>query len=133
MRISGDSPRAAIYGGVSAPRLIISGLVIAGTLAGLAGAVEVSASTGRLQAGLSQGYGFMAILVAWLAGGRPMAIVLTAILYAGLLNGAFSLQVAGIPPSIGTVVQAVLLLSVLAGVGSLRYRIRILRPSGVLV
>ena len=69
----------------------------------------------------------MAILVAWLGGGRAVPIVLTAILYSGLLNGAFSLQVAGIPPSIGTVLQAVLLVTVLASLGSARYRLRVFR------
>lgn len=132
LRLSGDSPDAAVYGGISPRRLIISGLVVAGMAAGLAGAIEVSASTGRLQEGLSPGYGFMAILVAWLAAGRPIPIVATAILYAGLLNGAFSLQVAGVPPSIGTVLQAVLLIAVLAGIGSARYRLRIFTPTEVL-
>jgi ABC-type uncharacterized transport system permease subunit len=132
LRLSGDSPDAAVYGGISPRRLIISGLVLAGMAAGLAGAIEVSSSTGRLQAGLSPGYGFMAILVAWLAAGRAMPIVATAVLYAGLLNGAFSLQVAGVPPSIGTVLQAVLLIAVLAGIGSARYRLRVFRPTEVL-
>jgi general nucleoside transport system permease protein len=91
----------------------------------------VSASTGRLQSGLSPGYGFMAILVAWLAAGNPVGIIMAAILYAGLQNGGFALQVTGIPPAITVVLQAVLLLATLAVVGLGRYRIRLFQPGGV--
>jgi ABC-type uncharacterized transport system permease subunit len=130
LRVAGDAPQAAVYGGVSPVRTILTGLVVAGALAGLAGAIEVSASTGRLQAGLSPGYGFMAILVAWLAAGNPIGIVVASILYAGLQNGGFALQVVGIPPAITVVLQAVLLLAVLATVGLGRYRVRLFRPQG---
>ncbi len=132
LRVAGDAPRAAIYGGISPVRTILTGLMLAGAMAGLAGAIEVSASTGRLQAGLSPGYGFMAILVAWLAAGNPLGIVLASILYAGLQNGGFALQVTGIPPAITVVLQAVLLLATLAVVGLGRYRIKLFRQSGAL-
>ncbi|HEX5079425.1 MAG TPA: ABC transporter permease [Geminicoccaceae bacterium] len=131
LRVAGDAPGAALYGGISPVRTILTGLMLAGALAGLAGAIEVSASTGRLQAGLSPGYGFMAILVAWLAAGNPLGIVLAAVLYAGLQNGGFALQVAGIPPAITVVLQAVLLLAALAAVGLGRYRVKLFRRSGV--
>ena len=89
----------------------------------------MSASTGRLQAGLSPGYGFMAILVAWLAAGRPIGIAIASVFYAGLLNGGFSLQVSGIPPAISTILQASLLIAVLAVLGLGRYRVRLVRPA----
>jgi general nucleoside transport system permease protein len=131
LRVAGDAPRAALYGGISPVGTVLTGLMLAGALAGLAGAIEVSASTGRLQSGLSPGYGFMAILVAWLAAGHPAGIIMAAILYAGLQNGGFALQVAGIPPAITVVLQAVLLLATLAVVGLGRYRIRLFQPGGV--
>lgn len=131
LRVAGDAPRAAIYGGISPVRTILTGLMVAGALAGLAGAIEVSASTGRLQAGLSPGYGFMAILVAWLAAGNPLGIAMASVLYAGLQNGGFALQVTGIPPAITVVLQAVLLLSALAVVGLGRYRVKLFRAGGV--
>lgn len=132
LRVAGDAPLAAVYGGISRVGTILGGLMVAGALAGLAGAIEVAASTGRLQAGLSPGYGFMAILVAWLAAGNPIGIVLAAILYAGLQNGGFALQVAGIPPAITVVLQAMLVLAALAVVGLGRYRIKWVRPAGAL-
>ncbi len=129
LRVTGDAPRAARYAGIAPARSVVVGLVAAGALAGLAGAIEVSASTGRLQAGLSPGYGFMAILVAWLAAGRPIGIAVASVFYAGLLNGGFSLQVSGIPPAISTILQASVLIAVLAVLGLGRYRIRLVRPA----
>lgn len=130
LRVTGDAPRAALYARIAAPRLLVAALVAGGALAGVAGAVEVSASTGRLQAGLSPGYGFMAILVAWLAAGRPLGIAAASLFYAGLLNGGFALQVSGFPPALGTVLQAALLVAALAALGLGRYRIRLARPAG---
>jgi len=126
-RVAGDGTTVARYAGISAAPLMIGIFCMAGALAGLAGAVEVAASTHRLQSGLSPGYGFMAILVAWLAGGRPLAIVPCAIFYAGLLNGGFALQVSGIPPAISTILQPLLLLCILGSLALARYRLRLLR------
>jgi simple sugar transport system permease protein len=125
LRVTGDAPRAALYGGIDSRRLAIAALAAAGALAGLAGAVEVAGSTTRLQAGLSPGYGFMGIMVAWLGRGRPLLITVCALLYAGLLNGGFSLQVSGIPPAISTILQAILLIAVLAVLTLSAYRIRL--------
>ncbi|MGI9490990.1 MAG: ABC transporter permease, partial [Geminicoccaceae bacterium] len=124
LRVSGDAPRAALYAGIPYKLTLIVALALGGMLAGLAGAIEVAASTGRLQTGLSPGYGFMGILVAWLAGGRAFSILLIAVLYAGLLNGGFALQVSGIPPAIGTVLQAMLLIAALATLNLGNYRLR---------
>ncbi|MGE0210773.1 MAG: ABC transporter permease [Parvibaculaceae bacterium] len=128
LRVVGDAPLAARYGGIDNRAVMVLALVLAGAFAGLAGAIEVSASTTRLQTGLSPGYGFMAILVAWLANARPFGILVASILYAGLLNGGFALQVSKIPPAVGTILQATILLSVLAIIGLANYRVRFLRP-----
>lgn len=127
LKVTGDAPQAAKYAGISSSGMVMVALTLAGALAGLAGAIEVAGSTTRLQAGLSPGYGFMAIMVAALAGSRPVPILLCSILYAGLLNGGFSLQVSGIPPSVSTIIQAILLLAILGAATLARYRVRILR------
>ncbi|MGI9487500.1 MAG: ABC transporter permease [Geminicoccaceae bacterium] len=133
LRVTGDAPRAARYGGIPTWTTLIIALTLGGMLAGLAGAIEVAASIGRLQTGLSPGYGFMGILVAWLAAGRPLPIILVAVLYAGLLNGGFALQVSGIPPAIGNILQALLLLGALATLNLGHYRLRILPDTGAKV
>jgi ABC-type uncharacterized transport system permease subunit len=127
LRVEGDAPMAARYGGISDRKLILAALSVAGGLAGLSGAIEVSAVTSRLQEGLSPGYGFIAILVAWIGGTRPLPILIASVVYAGFLNGAFSLQVSGVPAAIGTVLQSALLLCVLATQALAGYRVRVLR------
>lgn len=127
MRVFGDADRAARFGGISKTWVILSAFAAAGALAGLAGGIEVAGVTSRLQENISPGYGFVAVLVAWIAGTRPVPILIASVIYAGLLNGAFSLQVSGIPASIATIVQAALLLAVLATQSLNRYRLRILR------
>jgi simple sugar transport system permease protein len=127
LRVLGAAPQAARYGGMAISKLTVTALAAAGACAGVAGAVLVMAGTGRLQSGLSPGYGFMAILVAWLAGRRPIGILLASLLYAGLLNGGFFLQMARIPPSLATILQALILVCVLAGFTLRSYRIRIRR------
>jgi ABC-type uncharacterized transport system permease subunit len=127
LRVEGDSPMAARYGGISERGSILASLSVAGGLAGLSGAIEVSAVTSRLQEGLSPGYGFIAILVAWIGATRAAPILVASIVYAGFLNGAFSLQVSGVPAAIGTVLQSALLLCVLAGQALGAYKLRIVR------
>jgi simple sugar transport system permease protein len=127
LRVFGDAPRAALYGGVDSRRLILTSLVLAGLLAGVAGMIEVTGATGRLQAGLSPGYGFVAIMVAALARGKALPVLLCSVLYAALLNGGFSLQVSGIPPAIATLMQGIILICVLAATTLCGYRIHILR------
>jgi ABC-type uncharacterized transport system permease subunit len=127
LRVRGDAVGAAVYGGIKDWRVIVSALAVAGALAGLAGAIEVSAVTSRLQEGLSPGYGFIGVLVAWIAANRPLPILVASILYAGFLNGAFSLQVSGTPAAVGTVLQSLLLLCVLALQSLSSYRLRVVR------
>ena len=69
----------------------------------------------------------MAILVAWLANGRALGILIASVFYAGLLNGGFALQVSKIPPAIGTILQAGLLIAILSVVGLASYRLRHVR------
>jgi general nucleoside transport system permease protein len=130
LRVSGNAPRAALYAGIAPVATIITGLVVAGAFAGLAGAIEVSASTGRLQAGLSPGYGFMAILVAWLGGGRPLSDRYRRAALRRPAERRLRLAGLGLPPAIGTILQAMLLLGVLVMLGLGRYRIRLVGTEG---
>jgi simple sugar transport system permease protein len=92
-------------------------------LAGLAGFVEVAGVVHRLQERFSPGYGFTAIIVAWLAKLNPLGIILVSYLFAGLLVGADAIQPAGI----AQLLQGVILFVVLAGEMLLYYRVRFVR------
>jgi ABC-type uncharacterized transport system permease subunit len=121
--IVGDNPRAARYAGINLTRNIIVVMSLSGGLAGLAGMSEVAGVVHRLQERFSPGYGFTAIIVAWLAKLHPLAIVLVSYLFAGLLVGADAIQPAGI----AQLLQGVILFVVVAGDMLLYYRVRFVR------
>lgn len=121
--IVGDNPRAARYAGINLTRNIILVMALSGGLAGLAGMSEVAGVVHRLQERFSPGYGFTAIIVAWLAKLHPLAIILVAYLFAGLLVGADAIQPAGI----AQLLQGVILFVVVAGDMLLHYRVRFVR------
>ena len=74
IRVVGAAPRAARFAGFSADRLVLFTFVVSGALAGLAGIVEVAGPVGHLQPNISPGYGFTAIIVAFLGRLNPVGI-----------------------------------------------------------
>jgi len=110
LKVSGISEKTAHYAGMPVKRNIVLVLVLSGGLAGLAGACEVAGVVHRLQENFSPGYGFTAILVAWLARLNPAAIVLVSFLLSGLLVGAREVQ----PSGIAMMLQGIVLTCVVA-------------------
>ena len=132
LRVAGDAPRAAIYGGISPVRTILTG---ARSWPARSPASPARSRCPPRPAGCRPvSRPATASWRSWSPGSPPAirsGIVLASILYAGLQNGGFALQVAGIPPAITVVLQAVLLLAALAAVGLGRYRVRLVpRRSG---
>ncbi len=122
IRVIGDNPDAARYAGMDLRRNIILVMAAAGALAGLAGAGEVSAVSGRLQQGLSPGYGYTGIIVAWLARLHPAATVLVAVLLGGLFLGGDALQISlHLPIAIVYMLQGLIFFFVLGGEQLARY------------
>jgi general nucleoside transport system permease protein len=116
IKASGDNVRAARYAGLPYDRLVILVMVISGALAGWAGFLEASATVNRLQPSIMVGYGYTAIVVAWLARLHPLSIAVAAILLAGLRVGVESLQLdLQVPAAFGGIIEGLILLTVLAG------------------
>jgi general nucleoside transport system permease protein len=114
IRVIGDNPQAARYAGISLGRNILLVMAAAGALAGLAGAGEASAIAGRLERGLSPGYGYTGIIVAWLARLDPLATVLVAVLLGALFLGGDGLQISlGLPLAVVSMLQGLIFFSVL--------------------
>jgi ABC-type uncharacterized transport system permease subunit len=120
IRAIGASRAAARYAGMPVKRNILLVMAVSGALAGLAGVGEVAGVIHRIQQGLSPGYGYTAIIVAWVAQLNPWAIVATGILFAALLNGGFVIQTTGVPAAIAYMLQALILMFVLASEYMLR-------------
>ena len=84
-RVTGGNPRAAMAQGLPVGKLIVVCCALAGACAGLAGFFEVAAIQGRANASIAAGYGFTGILVSFLARHNPIAIIVVAILFGGIV------------------------------------------------
>jgi ABC-type uncharacterized transport system permease subunit len=110
LRTVGANPRAAKYAGMNITQSTVLAMVLSGGLAGLAGANEVLGVNYNLAVAFSSGYGFDAIALALLGKSHPVGVVLAAILFGFLRNGAIQMQLtAGIPIDIISVLQAFIL------------------------
>ena len=113
-----DSPNTARYAGMSSARLQSSVLLVSGALAGVGGAMYVVGPAGKVDPGLLQvGLGYAGIVVAALARYNFLAVVLAAVLFAGLRTGGNALQVSNdpVPIAIAVVLQGAVLLFALGG------------------
>lgn len=123
--VMGESPRAALYAGMPTKRAILLVMALSGALAGLAGMSEVAGIGHQLQRNLSPGYGYAAIIVAWLARLHPFGAVLVAFLLAGLTVGGDQIQMSlGLPAAIAPMLQGTMLFFLLGGDLLTRYRLR---------
>lgn len=128
LKAAGDSVRAARYAGIPYDRLVVLVMVISGALAGWAGFLEASATINRLQPSIMAGYGYTAIVVAWLARLNPLSIAFASFLLAGLRVGVENLQLdLQVPAAFGGILEGLILLTVLGGGLFTSYRIAVRR------
>ncbi len=113
--VTGHSPRAARFSGFSEKRTVMFCMLLSGGLAGLAGAIEISSVVGQLQPQISPGYGFAAIIVAFLGRLNPIGAIFAGLLLALSYIGGEAVQTAlQVPDKITRVIQGILLFYVLA-------------------
>jgi simple sugar transport system permease protein len=126
LRTVGANPRAARYAGMNIVLVTIFAMSLSGALAGLAGANEVLGVNHTLAPAFSSGFGFDSIALALIGKSHPVGVVLAAILFGTLRNGAIQMQVsAGVPIDIISILQA-LILAFIAAPAIIRtiYRLR---------
>ena len=131
-RAVGFNPRAARYAGMSIAWSTVLSMVIAGALAGLAGAAVILGGSRTLSPGFSPGYGFDGIVVALVGNTRPLGVVAAALLFGALRAGATPMQAAtGTPLDLVVIIQALVIMFIAApGLVRAIYRIRTERTTG---
>ena len=128
IRLTGQAPRAARFAGVSTTRLVIFCLGLSGALAGMAGLFEVAGPAGQITIDFNVGYGFTAIIVAFLGRLQPIGILLAGLLMAlTYIGGELSQFMLGLPAAAIQAFQGMLLFFLLAGDFLINYRIRLSR------
>ncbi|MBF9029122.1 ABC transporter permease [Rhodobacterales bacterium HKCCE3408] len=126
VKLAGQAPRAARFHGVSPNALILTCMGISGALAGMAGLFEVTGPAGQITIDFNVGYGFTAIIVAFLGRLHPVGILFAGLLMAlTYIGGELAQLMLGLPASAIQVFQGMLLFFLLALDVLSNYRIRI--------
>ena len=125
LQVGGLAPAAARYAGFSARRALWTALLISGGMSGLAGALEVAGPLGQLTPYVPAGYGFAAIIVAFVGRLHPVGIVFSGIVMSMFyIGGELAQSRLGLPKSITGVFQGLLLFMLLASDTLIHYRLR---------
>jgi general nucleoside transport system permease protein len=128
-QVGGLAPLAARYAGFSSRRALWTALLVSGGAAGLAGALEVAGPIGQLTPYVPAGYGFAAIIVAFVGRLHPVGMVFSAVLMSMFyIGGELAQSRMGLPKSITGVFQGLLLFSLLACDTLIAYRITLKKP-----
>jgi len=123
--VGGLSPAAARYAGFSSRRALWTACLASGAMAGLAGALEVAGPLGQLTPYVPAGYGFAAIIVAFVGRLNPLGVVLSSVLLSMFyIGGELAQSRLGLPKSISGVLQGLLLFALLASDTLIYYRLR---------
>ncbi|SNY93340.1 nucleoside ABC transporter membrane protein [Cohaesibacter sp. ES.047] len=126
IKVLGVTPRAGKFAGFSRERMTTFAFVVSGALAGLAGIIEVAGPIGQLRPTISPGYGFTAIIVAFLGRLNPLGAILAGLLLALSYIGGEAAQVElGVSEKTSKAFQGILLFYVLACDTLIHYRIRL--------
>jgi simple sugar transport system permease protein len=131
VRVIGAAPRAGAFAGFSRDRTIWFVMLLSGGLAGLAGAVEVSATVQQLQPQISAEYGFVAIIVAFLGRLNPLGALFGAVILAVSYIGGENAQILlKLPKAVTGIFQGMLLFFLLGCDTLIRFRVRLARTAG---
>lgn len=128
--VVGESLETARYAGMNISRIIVVAMLISGGLCGTVGMIQASAVEKTLVAAIANGYGFTAIITAWLARLNAVAILFVCIAFAALVQGGAYIQIAlGISSSVASIVQGMILFFVLGSEFFLQYKVSLRKHS----
>jgi ABC-type uncharacterized transport system permease subunit len=125
LQVGGLAPHAARYAGFSSRRALWTALLLSGGMAGLAGALEIAGPLGQITPYVPAGYGFAAIIVAFVGRLHPVGVVFSALLMSMFyIGGELAQSRLGLPKSLTGVFQGLLLFTLLACDTLIHYRLR---------
>jgi ABC-type uncharacterized transport system permease subunit len=129
MRVIGGNAEAARRSGISVKGNLIAAMMMGGAMAGLSGMVEVTAIQGRLRPEISNGYGYVGFLVAWLAVQKAGRILWMAALLGVIAVAGDVLQLKQIPAAASNVLMALILFFVLSNQSEKTPKVAAIKPA----
>ncbi len=121
--VMGENPLTARYAGFNTTWLLIATVTLGGGLCGVAGFIQASAIEGSLTYTLSGGWGYTAIIVAWLGKLKPLPVLAATLMIAALVQGCAYIQISlGVPYFMAGIIQGMILFFVLASEFFINYR-----------
>lgn len=122
--VVGESTDTARYAGMNVKKIIVTAVLFSGGICGIVGMLEASAVNQTLNSQISAGYGFTAIITAWLSGLNAVIIVPVSILFAGMIKGGSYIQTAyQIPQAAAEVLQSMILFFVIGSEFFIQYKV----------
>lgn len=122
--VLGESEKTAIYSGVDIKKTIIISILLSGGLCGLVGMIQVSGVSGTLAGNVSGGYGYTAIIVAWLGSLNAPIILVISILFAALVQGGSFIETSfGVPQAASLIIQAMILFFILGSEYFIKFKL----------
>lgn len=123
-RVVGESERTANYAGINVHQVLVSGVILSGAVVGLAGFVKLAGASFTLSESIGGGNGFSAVIIAWLAQLNAPVMVLVALLFAAMEQGAMGMELAlKIPASVADIIKGLILFTALASEFFIAYKV----------
>lgn len=115
IKMVGANPNMAAYGGMKPKATTIKVMCISGAIAGIIGAIEVTAVQHKLLAGFNPGFGFDGIVVSLLANNNPIGVIFSGFFFGCLRNGGINMErVTDVPSAVTQIVMAIIILTISA-------------------
>lgn len=128
IQVVGESEKTGHYAGINVKKVLITGVLLSGAIAGITGMLKLSGSSYLLSETIGGGDGFTAIIIAWLSGLSAPVMVFVSVFFGAMRQGAMAIEVSmRIPSSIAGAIQGMILFCALASEFFIRYRIVIER------
>lgn len=115
IRVIGQNRKAAKYAGMNIEKTMMFVMLLSGGLAGLAGVAQIGGAGKKLITDVAGGAGYTALVIARLSKNNPLLIIVISLLFGGLAQGSYSLQMAGVPYQMAKMLQGAILLCALGG------------------
>ena len=124
-----NSLKSAEYAGINVKKYILIVMGLSGTIAGLAGFVQITGVVHRVQAQLPSGSGYTGIVIAYLSQFNPIVVIIVSVLFGGMENSSAAVQIMGVPSQIATMLQGSIMVFVIAGEFFNHYKVTLNRSN----